>query len=56
VQGGDRAFYGVALTSELLPNGLLGKAIYRIFEPGKLCQHREFDPLPDLAFGDAPTR
>ena len=43
VQGNDCALYGLA-------SGLL----YRVFEPGTLCQEIDFAPLSDRTLGDEP--
>ncbi|MGH7342177.1 MAG: PxKF domain-containing protein, partial [Candidatus Rokuibacteriota bacterium] len=34
--------------------GMRDTAIYRVFEPGHLCQHIEFASLPDRTIGDEP--
>jgi uncharacterized repeat protein (TIGR03803 family) len=48
VQGSDCALYGVAATAPW------DTAVYRVFEPGHLCQRVEFGSLPDGIVSDAP--
>src|SRR5262249_4494752 len=49
VAGEDCALYGVANGG---PAG--GGILYRLFEPGHLCQQIHFDPLPDRTLGAPP--
>jgi uncharacterized repeat protein (TIGR03803 family) len=50
VVGSDCALYGTAAYGG--PAG--GGVVYRLFEPGHLCQRIQFDPLPDRTVGGPP--
>ena len=51
VQGSDCALYG---TADYYASGNFKTIVYRLFEPGHLCQRIEFDPLPDRVVDDLP--
>jgi uncharacterized repeat protein (TIGR03803 family) len=48
----DCAFYGVL--AQPGPNFTTDQTVYRLFEPGHLCQRISFGPLPDHTLGDPP--
>jgi uncharacterized repeat protein (TIGR03803 family) len=50
VLGSDCALYGTTLEGSESAGGV----VFRLFEPGHLCQHLRFDSLPDRTFGDPP--
>jgi hypothetical protein len=52
-QGPDCALYGLSFSEDAVLQRQV-TALYRVFEPGHLCQSIRFDPLPARPYADSP--